>query len=93
LIDPTTPANALLYGLGFAMLMLVAGSRVDLDSPGLRAGVRAGVVAAGIVALLSVPVGLAIGAIIEPSAPALLFPILLAGSSRRCLPDSRGAAA
>jgi Kef-type K+ transport system membrane component KefB len=81
LIDPTTPANALLYGLGFAMLMLVAGSRVDLDSPGLRAGVRAGVVAAGIVALLSVPVGLAIGAIIEPSAPALLFPILLAGSS------------
>ncbi len=81
LIDPTTPANALLYGLGFAMLMLVAGSRVDLDSPGLRAGFRAGVIAAGVVALLSLPVGLAIGAAIEPSAPSLLFPVLLAGSS------------
>jgi Kef-type K+ transport system membrane component KefB len=81
LIDPTTPANALLYGLGFAMLMLVAGSRVDLDSPGLRAGVRAGVIAAGVVALLSLPVGLAIGAAIEPGAPSLLFPVLLAGSS------------
>ena len=81
LIDPTTPANALLYGLGFAMLMMVAGSRVDLDSPGLRAGVRGGVIAAVVVALLSLPVGLAIGVAIEPGAPSLLFPVLLAGSS------------
>ena len=80
-IDPTTPANALLYGLGFAMLMLVAGSHVDLSAPGLRAGARSGVIAVGLVAVLSVPVGLAIGAVLEPSAPALLFPVLLAGSS------------
>ena len=33
------------------------------------------------VAVLSLPVGLAIGAAIEPSAPSLLFPVLLAGSS------------
>ena len=81
LIDSTTPANALLYGLGFAMLMLVAGSRVDLDAPGLRTGARAGVIAAAVVAVLSVPVGLAIGLTIEPGAPSLLFPVLLAGSS------------
>ena len=81
LIDATTPANALIYGLGFAMLMLVAGSHVDLRAPGLRANVRAGVIAAGVVALLSVPVGLVIGAVLEPGAPALLFPVLLAGSS------------
>jgi Kef-type K+ transport system membrane component KefB len=81
LIDSTTPANALLYGLGFAMLMLVAGSHVDLSAPGLRAGARAGVIAAVVVAVLSLPVGLAIGATIEPSAPSLLFPVLLAGSS------------
>jgi Kef-type K+ transport system membrane component KefB len=80
-VDPTTPANALLYGLGFAMLMLVAGSHVDLSAPGLRAGARSGVIAVGLVAVLSVPVGLAIGAVLEPSAPALLFPVLLAGSS------------
>jgi Kef-type K+ transport system membrane component KefB len=80
-LDPTTPANALLYGLGFAMLMLVAGSHVDLSAPGLRAGVRSGAIAVGIVTFLSIPVGLAIGHFLEPSAPALLFPVLLAGSS------------
>jgi Kef-type K+ transport system membrane component KefB len=81
LIDATTPANALLYGLGFAMLMLVAGSHVDLRIPGLRASARAGVIAAGLVALLSLPVGLAIGVAFAPGAPSLLFPVLLAGSS------------
>ena len=80
-IDPTTPANTLLYGLGFAMLMLVAGSHVDLGAPGLRAGARAGAIAVGVVAVLSLPVGLAIGAILEPGTPSLLFPVLLAGSS------------
>jgi Kef-type K+ transport system membrane component KefB len=81
LIDATTPANALLYGLGFAMLMLVAGSHVDLRAPGLRASARAGAIAVGLVALLSLPVGLAIGVALAPGAPSLLFPILLAGSS------------
>src|SRR5450830_1313002 len=81
LIDATTPTNGLLYGLGFAMLMLVAGAHVDLRAPGLRAGARAGVIAAGVVALLSLPVGLGIGATLAPGAPSLLFPVLLAGSS------------
>jgi Kef-type K+ transport system membrane component KefB len=81
LIDATTPANGLLYGLGFAMLMLVAGSHVDLGAPSLCAGARAGVLAAAVVALLAVPVGLAIGATLAPGAPSLLFPVLLAGSS------------
>src|SRR5665811_333079 len=81
LIDATTPANGLLYGLGFAMLMLVAGSHVDLGAPSLRAGARAGVLAAAVVALLAVPVGLAIGATLAPGTPPLLIPVLLAGSS------------
>ncbi|HEY5487665.1 MAG TPA: cation:proton antiporter [Candidatus Limnocylindrales bacterium] len=81
LVDATTPANGLLYGLGFAMLMLVAGSHVDLRAPGLRVGARAGLLAAAVVAVMSLPVGLAIGAILAPGAPSLLFPVLLAGSS------------
>ena len=81
LIDATTPVNGLLFGLGFAMLMLVAGSHVDLRAPGLRASTRAGVIAAGLVALLSLPVGLAVGSVLAPGAPTLLFPVLLAGSS------------
>jgi Kef-type K+ transport system membrane component KefB len=63
------------------MLMLVAGSHVDLSAPGLRAGFRSGAIAVGLVAILSVPIGLAIGAVLEPNAPLLLFPVLLAGSS------------
>ena len=81
LIDATTPGNALLYGLGFAMLMLVAGSQVDLRASALRSSARAGVIAAGLVALMSLPVGLGIGVALAPSSPALLFPVLLAGSS------------
>jgi Kef-type K+ transport system membrane component KefB len=81
LIDPTTPANALLYGLGFAMLMLVAGSHVDLSAPALRASFRAGAIAAAVTVILSLPVGLAIGVGLAPGAPSLLFPVLLAGSS------------
>jgi len=81
LIDPTTPANALLYGLGFAMLMLVAGSHVDLSAPGLRASFRAGAIATAVTVIISLPVGLAIGVGLAPGAPSLLFPILLAGSS------------
>jgi Kef-type K+ transport system membrane component KefB len=81
LIDATTPTNALLYGLGFAMLMLVAGSHVDLRAPGIRSSARAGVLAAGLVALMSLPVGLGVGVALAPSAPSFLFPVLLAGSS------------
>jgi Kef-type K+ transport system membrane component KefB len=81
LIDATTPTNALLYGLGFAMLMLVAGSHVDLRAPGLRSSARAGVIAAGLVALISLPIGLGVGVALAPSAPSFLFPVLLAGSS------------
>jgi len=81
LIDAATPANGLLFGLGFAMLMLVAGSHVDLSAPGLRASFRAGAIAAGLVALLSLPIGLAIGVGLAPGAPSILFPVLLAGSS------------
>jgi Kef-type K+ transport system membrane component KefB len=81
LIDPATPANGLLYGLGFAMLMLAAGSRVDLRAPGIRAGIRPGAIAVGLVAVLSLPLGLAIGVALAPSAPPILFAVLLAGSS------------
>jgi len=81
LIDATTPANGLLYGLGFAMLMLVAGARVDVRAAGFREGARAGAVAVAVVAILSLPVGLAVGAGLAPAAPLILFPVLLAGSS------------
>jgi Kef-type K+ transport system membrane component KefB len=81
LIDAGTSDNQLIHALGFGMLMLVAGTRVDLRAPGLRSGARAGAMAVAIVALLAVPAGLAIGAVLAPASPPILFVVLLAGSS------------
>ena len=80
IIDPSTPTNSFLYSVGFAMLMLVAGFHVRLEGR-LQAGLRAAVKAFAVVAVLSVPAGLAVGFVLAPSAPPALFPILLAGSS------------
>lgn len=81
LIDASTPVNGLLYGLGFGMLMLVAGSRIDPRSPDLRAGARLGGLAFAMTAALAVPAGLIIGEVLARGAPVVLFPVLLAGSS------------
>src|ERR1700730_957592 len=45
LIDPLTPPFPLLYALGFAMLMLSAGTHVDIRSRSLGAGLARGAVA------------------------------------------------
>jgi Kef-type K+ transport system membrane component KefB len=79
-IDPTTTTNAFLYALGFAMLMLVAGSHVQLDG-GVGSGIRSATIAFAVVLAAALPLGLAIGIVLAPSAPTALFPILLAGSS------------
>jgi Kef-type K+ transport system membrane component KefB len=81
IIDPSTPDNSFLYALGFAMLMLVAGSHVQVRGPAMMSGARPAGVAFAVVALLAVPAGLAIRAWFAPSTPAALFPVLLAGSS------------
>jgi Kef-type K+ transport system membrane component KefB len=81
IIDSGSPTNQFLYSLGFVMLMLVAGSRVQLQGAGLAAGARAAVIAFVVVVVLAVVAGLAAGALLAASAPIVLFPILLAGSS------------
>lgn len=80
-IDPSTPANAFLYALGFAMLMLVAGSQVQLRAPALASGARSAAIAFAAVVVLAAPAGALIGAVVAPSAPVGLFSVLLAGSS------------
>jgi Kef-type K+ transport system membrane component KefB len=79
-VDPTTPTNSFLYALGFAMLMLVAGSHVRLEG-GLASGLRTAAIAFLVVVAAAVPLGLAIAVVFAPSAPPALFPVLLAGSS------------
>lgn len=81
IIDPSTSDNSFLYALGFAMLMLVAGSHVQVRGAAMISGARPAGVAFAVVAVLAVPVGLAIRIWFVPSAPLALFPVLLAGSS------------
>jgi Kef-type K+ transport system membrane component KefB len=80
-VHPESPTNAFLYSLGFAMLMLAAGSHVQLRGAGVAAGIKAGSAALAVVVVLAVPLGLLIALLLAPSAPAGLFPVLLAGSS------------
>jgi Kef-type K+ transport system membrane component KefB len=68
------------FTLGFAMLMLGAGTEVDLASKELRDGAIRGGLALLAVLVVSIPVGLAIGVALHIDHPYLLM-VLLAGSS------------
>jgi Kef-type K+ transport system membrane component KefB len=80
LIVSTSQPFPAFSAIGFAMLMLQAGNEVDLGSKELRAGAVRGAVALLIALALSLPVGLALGAIFPTGHPSLLV-VLLAGSS------------
>ncbi|HEX6487868.1 MAG TPA: cation:proton antiporter [Candidatus Dormibacteraeota bacterium] len=66
--------------LGLAMLMLQAGTEVDIRSPVLRQRAGRGVLALAITAAVSVPIGLAVSAL-TGAGHATLIVVLLAGSS------------
>ncbi len=80
LLDASMQPLAAFYALGFAMLMLSAGTRVDLRSPDLRAGAPRAALTVGVVCLLSIPAGWAVAVGLGVPNPWLLA-VLLAGSS------------
>jgi Kef-type K+ transport system membrane component KefB len=80
LIDPHAQPFPAFNSLGFAMLMLEAGTEVDIASPQLRGGASRGVLAFALTFAASVPAGLAIASLLGSNRPAL-FIVLLAGSS------------
>jgi Kef-type K+ transport system membrane component KefB len=79
-IDPTTQPFPTFYALGFAMLMLSAGTEVDIRSPELRRGAARGALAVLVALAASLPLGLGIAALLRVG-PGPLFVVLLAGSS------------
>ncbi len=83
-LDPAEPTTAFLAEVGFAMLMFVAGMHVPLRQPGLGSGVRRGSVAAALVALFSVPAGLAV-AWASDTHHAEIYALLLASGSAAVL--------
>lgn len=79
-IAPGTQPFPAFSSLGFAMLMLSAGTEVDIGSPELRQGALRGALALAVALAASIPIGVAIGALLHLGHPQL-FVVLLAGSS------------
>jgi Kef-type K+ transport system membrane component KefB len=79
-IDPSQQPLAAFMALGFAMLMLTAGTKVDIGSPAIRQGFARGLAAFAVVALTAIPLGLGIDHVLGIGRPAL-FAVLIAGSS------------
>jgi Kef-type K+ transport system membrane component KefB len=79
-IDASAQPFPLFYALGFAMLMLSAGTHINIGSPSLRAGLARGARAFAIVSVLAIGVGFALDRLAGLGRPALLS-VLVAGSS------------
>ena len=80
LINPKASAFPIFYSLGFAMLMLTAGTRVDLRSRAIITGAARGALALLVLLVAAVPLGLLIGYGLGIGHQILLI-VLLAGSS------------
>jgi Kef-type K+ transport system membrane component KefB len=80
IIDPAAQPLPALSALGFAMLMLGAGTEVDLGSPQLRQGIARGGIALVVAAVASVPAALLLVNVLHLG-HVELFVVLLAGSS------------
>ncbi len=80
LIHPGVQPFPAFMVLGFAMLMLQAGTEVDITSPLLRYGAARGALAALVSLAAAVPAGLAIAHLLGAGRAPLLI-VLLAGSS------------
>ncbi|MEV6607022.1 cation:proton antiporter [Kutzneria sp. NPDC051319] len=79
-VHPEDPVLTFLASLGFALVMLIAGSHVPLRNPAMRAGLRRGALLAGLVGVLAVPAGLGIAALVG-TGHGLVYAVLLASSS------------
>jgi Kef-type K+ transport system membrane component KefB len=79
-VDPGAQPLPAFKAIGFAMLMLTAGTEVDIGSPAIRRGFVRGLCALAVTAAAAVPAGLVIDHSIRLGHPALLA-VLIAGSS------------
>src|SRR5437588_11518419 len=79
-VDPVAQPLPSFRAIGFAMLMLTAGTHVDIGSPAIRSGFVRGVVAFAVVAVIAVPAGILVDRAVGLDHPALLA-VLIAGSS------------
>lgn len=80
-LDSRGPTFAFLANeIGFALVMVVAGSHVPLRSPALAAGLKKGALRAALIGVLAVPLGLGVAALFG-TGHGLLYAVLFASSS------------
>ena len=79
-VDPAAQPLPAFKAIGFAMLMLAAGTHADIGSPAIRQGFLRGLGAFAVVAVTALPVGVLVDHAIGVGHPALLV-VLIAGSS------------
>lgn len=79
-LNPASDPLPVFSGIGFAMLMLTAGTHVDIGSPAIRAGFVRGLEAFAVVAAAAVPAGILIDRGVGLGHASLLV-VLIAGSS------------
>ncbi len=79
-IDATVQPMPVFRAIGFAMLMLTAGTHVDINSPAIRRGFARGLAAFAVVAVTAVPAGVLLDRGIGLGHATLLV-VLIAGSS------------
>lgn len=80
LVDPASGPLPALSAIGFLLLMVTAGQHVDVGSPDLLESLVRGASTFAVVAVVAVPIGLALGAVSGLPIGGLLA-VLLAGSS------------
>ncbi|WAL63868.1 cation:proton antiporter [Amycolatopsis cynarae] len=79
-VRPEEPVLSFLATVGFALIMLVAGSHVPLRHPALRSGLRRGAGLAGLAGILAVPAGFGV-AYLTGTGHGELYAVLMASSS------------
>ncbi|MHA6764968.1 cation:proton antiporter [Streptacidiphilus sp. PAMC 29251] len=79
-LDAGNGTFTFLADIGFALIMFVAGARVPVREPSLRAGLRTGVLRALGVGVLAAGAGIAVARIFDTGHPAL-YGVLMASSS------------
>ena len=79
-LDPSSQPLPEFRAIGFAMLMLTAGTHVDIGSPAIRAGFVRGLAAFALVAATAVPAGVLVDRGVGLGHASLLV-VLIAGSS------------
>lgn len=89
-LDASDPTFSFLGEIGFALVMMVAGSHVPLRDPALRRGLRTGVGRAVLIGMASIPIGVGVAAWFGTGHAALYAVLFTSSSASLIMPVLEG---